>query len=71
MLTFFLETIGFSQGLALLCAFIFAEKTDIQQFSLGGVYLAWLVVNGVLYLLCTAFGKYKRAHPEKGWLRYF
>jgi uncharacterized membrane protein len=68
---YFILHLFLSQGLALLCAFIFSEKTDIQQFSLGGVYLAWLVVNAVLYPLCTAFGKYKRAHPEKGWLRYF
>lgn len=39
--------------------------------SLGGVYVVWLSIVLLLYPLCVWYGRYKEAHPEKHWLRYF
>jgi uncharacterized membrane protein len=39
--------------------------------SLAGVYAVWIGVVVALYPLCRWYGRYKAAHPEKGWLRYF
>ena len=39
--------------------------------SLAGVYVVWISVVIVLYPACRWYGRYKAAHPEKGWLRYF
>ncbi|MBC7893676.1 MAG: DUF1624 domain-containing protein [Sphingobacteriaceae bacterium] len=38
--------------------------------ELPGVYLIWAGVVLVLYPHCRWYGRYKAAHPEKGWLRY-
>jgi len=38
--------------------------------SLPRAYLAWVVTVLALYPLCRWFGDYKRAHPEKTWLRF-
>jgi uncharacterized membrane protein len=39
--------------------------------SLAGVYAVWIGMVVVLYPACRWYGRYKAAHPEKGWLRYF
>jgi uncharacterized membrane protein len=39
-------------------------------FSLGVVYLLWIVVVIMLYPLCRMYDRYKRAHKEKWWLSY-
>jgi uncharacterized membrane protein len=38
---------------------------------IGGVYAIWIGVVITLYPLCRWYGRYKAAHPEKTWLRYF
>ncbi|WP_019986858.1 DUF1624 domain-containing protein [Rudanella lutea] len=38
--------------------------------ELSWVYLVWAGVVIGLYPLCRWYGRYKAAHPEKGWLRY-
>ncbi len=38
--------------------------------SLAGVYAVWIAVVALLYWPTRAFGEYKRAHPERAWLRY-
>jgi uncharacterized membrane protein len=38
--------------------------------SLLRVYLAWALVVALLYPICVAYDRYKRAHPETRWLRY-
>ena len=38
--------------------------------SLPRVYLVWAVLMIVLYPVCAWYDRYKRAHPEKRWLRY-
>ena len=38
--------------------------------SLPRAYLAWIVIVAALYPLCAWFDRYKRAHPEKTWLRF-
>ena len=38
--------------------------------SLSRVYLVWAVLMVVLYPICAWYDQYKRAHPEKRWLRY-
>lgn len=40
-------------------------------FSLGVVYLVWILVIAILYPACRWFGKYKAAHKEQWWLSYF
>jgi len=39
-------------------------------FSLGIVYLLWILVIVALYPLCKRFDIYKRSHKEKQWLSY-
>lgn len=41
-----------------------------EGFSLGGVYLVWLGIAVALYPLCYWYDLYRRAHPQKSWLRY-
>ncbi len=48
--------------------FLFVVNAD--GFGLAGVYLVWISVVLLLYPLCKRYDSYKRAHPEKGWLRY-
>jgi uncharacterized membrane protein len=48
--------------------FLFVVNAD--GFALGGVYLVWICVVVLLYPLCKRYDSYKRAHPEKLWLRY-
>jgi uncharacterized membrane protein len=38
---------------------------------LGGVYLVWVAVVLVMFPVCQWYGRYKAAHREKKWLRYF
>ncbi len=38
--------------------------------SLPRAYLVWMLVVVALYPLCAMFDRYKRAHPEKTWLRF-
>lgn len=38
--------------------------------SLLRAYLAWIGIVLALYPLCAWYDRYKRAHPEKRWLRY-
>ena len=38
--------------------------------NLPRVYLVWAVLLLVLYPLCAWYDRYKRAHPQKRWLRY-
>jgi uncharacterized membrane protein len=38
--------------------------------SLPRAYLAWIAIVVALYPLCVKFDRYKRAHPEKAWLRF-
>ena len=39
-------------------------------FSLGTVYLIWIIIVAVLYPLCKSYDRYKSAHREKWWLSY-
>lgn len=39
--------------------------------SLLRAYGVWALVVLLLYPLCLKFARYKRAHPEKTWLRFF
>ncbi|MGZ3945316.1 MAG: DUF1624 domain-containing protein [Mucilaginibacter sp.] len=46
------------------------EKFKGYGFSLGIVYLVWIMVILLLYPLCRWYDKYKTAHREKWWLSY-
>lgn len=48
----------------------FAEGLKGYGFSLGVVYLVWLVIVIGLYPLCKKYDRYKAAHKEKWWLSY-
>jgi hypothetical protein len=41
-----------------------------EGYSLGVVYLIWLLVIALLYPLCRWYNKYKTSHKEKWWLSY-
>jgi len=51
--------------------FQFGRPATGFGLPLAGVYAVWLAVVVALYPLCRWYGRYKAAHPEKGWLRYF
>ena len=38
--------------------------------SLPRAYLVWALLVLLLYPLCAWYDRYKRAHPDKTWLRY-
>jgi len=40
-------------------------------FSLGIVYLVWIIVVLMLYPLCRWYDNYKSTHKKKWWLSYF
>lgn len=50
--------------------FQFGRPTGPSGVGLKGVYLCWLLVVVVLYPVCKKYSAYKKAHPEKGWLKY-
>lgn len=39
-------------------------------FSLGAVYVVWVLVVVMLYPLCRWYQKVRESHPENRWLRY-
>lgn len=39
-------------------------------FSLGVVYIVWIVVIAITYPLCKWYDNYKTKHPDKWWLSY-
>jgi uncharacterized membrane protein len=41
-----------------------------EGYSLGVVYLIWLLVIALLYPLCKWYDTYKTSHKEKWWLSY-
>lgn len=43
---------------------------DGYGFSLGVVYLIWILIIAIIYPLCKAFDRYKQSHKEKTWLSY-
>ena len=47
-------------------------NTDLKGygFSLGVVYLVWILVVVALFPLCKRYDHYKQAHKEKWWLSY-
>ena len=48
----------------------FAEYLKGYGFSLGVVYLVWIVIVVGLYPLCKWYDRYKTSHKEKWWLSY-
>ena len=49
---------------------IYNDKLIGYGFSLGVVYLVWIVVLLMLYPLCKWYDRYKTNHKEKWWLSY-
>jgi uncharacterized membrane protein len=41
-----------------------------HRWPLGLLYLEWAMDIFFLYFICRWFGKYKKAHPEKSWLKF-
>jgi len=48
----------------------FTETLKGYGFSLGIVYLVWMLVVMALYPLCKWYDRYKQNHKEKWWLSY-
>jgi uncharacterized membrane protein len=61
---------GFSPKDLNFAPFQFGRPATGFGLPLAGVYAIWLGVVIALYPLCRWYGRYKTAHPEKGWLRY-
>lgn len=66
-LILFLQGFGWSD---LRFGLFFGRPEVKNGLSLWQVYLVWLGVIILLYPLCRWYGNYKKAHPEKTWLRY-
>lgn len=45
-------------------------RLDNFGFSLGAVYVVWVLVVVMLYPLCRWYQKVRESHPENRWLRY-
>jgi len=50
--------------------FQFGRPAAPSGLGLTGVYIFWVGVVVLLYPLCKKYSAYKKANPEKGWLRY-
>jgi uncharacterized membrane protein len=48
--------------------FVFVPEE--QRWSLGLLYVVWIIDVVILYIACQWYAKYKSAHPEKAWLKY-
>ena len=46
------------------------NKLANYGYSLGIVYLVWILIVALLYPLCNVYMRYKLNHPEKWWLSY-
>jgi len=62
---------GFSPRDLNFAPFQFGRPATGFGLPLAGVYAVWLGVVITLYPLCRWYGRYKAAHPEKRWMRYF
>ncbi|QEC66755.1 DUF1624 domain-containing protein [Panacibacter ginsenosidivorans] len=62
---------GFKWSDMILTTWInFDPKLKGYGFSLGVVYLVWILVIVILYFLCKKYDRYKRNHPQYWWLSY-
>jgi uncharacterized membrane protein len=43
---------------------------DNLRWTLPLLYLDFFALEVILYFACHSYERYKRAHPEKGWLKY-
>ena len=48
----------------------YTQMPENYRWSLGLLYLVFILVVIFLFFLCRAYGVYKEKHPEKKWLRY-
>lgn len=71
MVFYFLRghTMGELQAIENNGPFLFTVRGE--GFGLVGVYIVWASIALGLYPLCVWYDGYKRANPEKTWLRYF
>lgn len=69
-----LLAVDFLQGFAakdlLFGPFQFGRPAKGFGLPLVAVYMIWAGLVIALYPLCKWYGRYKAAHPEKGWLKY-
>jgi len=49
----------------------FTQTLKGYGFSLGIVYLVWILIVIAVYPLCKWYDRYKQSHKEKWWLSYF
>jgi len=62
---------GYHPGDLRFGPFQFGHPPAGDGLPLWGVYATWIAVVITMYPLCRWYGRYKAAHPEKTWLRYF
>ncbi|HEY4336311.1 MAG TPA: heparan-alpha-glucosaminide N-acetyltransferase domain-containing protein [Puia sp.] len=48
----------------------FCGLPEGQRWHLPLLYFVFFIVEVVLYFACYWYGRYKKAHPERGWLKY-
>ncbi len=48
----------------------FCGLPENLHWSLPLLYLDFFALEVILYFACHSYDRYKRAHPEKGWLKY-
>lgn len=48
----------------------FAQVPEASRWSLGLLYLVFLIDVVILYFVCRWYAKYKSDHPEKKWLKF-
>ena len=70
MILYFSRGHSLAEAINSLQTFPFLFSIKGEGYSLGFVYLIWMLVISSLYPLCKWYDSYKTAHKEKWWLSY-
>lgn len=70
LILFFARGGSFAEGMIGISGMPWKFVKAGEGFSLGVVYLIWIVLVLALYPFCKRYDQYKTAHPEKKWLSY-
>ncbi len=70
MILYFSRGHSLAEAINSLQTFPFLFSIKGEGYSLGFVYLIWMLIISGLYPLCKWYDSYKTAHKEKWWLSY-